>query len=47
MLIIPGAMDKNLAHPIYSIIRLICMIAASFAVSYPVNLYLLVAKVTH
>ena len=40
MLIIPGAMDKNLAHPIYWVSRLICMFAA-FAVSYPVNLYLL------
>ena len=40
MLIIPGAMDKNLAHPIYWVSRLICMLAA-FAVSYPVNLYLL------
>ena len=31
---------KNLAHPIYWVSRLICMLAA-FAVSYPVNLYLL------
>ena len=40
MMIVPGAMDKNLLHPIYWISRLLCMTAA-FLVSFPVNLYLL------
>lgn len=40
MLIIPGAMDKNLAHPVYWISRVIALTAA-FIVAYPVNAYLL------
>lgn len=40
MLIIPGAMDKNLANPIYWISRTISL-SAAFIVAYPVNLYLL------
>lgn len=40
MLIIPGAMDKNLGHPIYWISRSVALTAA-FIVAYPVNLYLL------
>jgi Domain of unknown function (DUF4396) len=40
MLLIPGAMDKNLAHPIYWLSRIIALTAA-FAVAYPVNSYLL------
>lgn len=40
MLIIPGAMDKNLLHPVYWLSRNISLVAA-FIVAYPVNLYLL------
>ena len=40
MLLIPGAMDKNLANPIYWISRIISLTAA-FIVAYPVNAYLL------
>lgn len=40
MLIIPGAMDKNLAHPVYWLSRSISLVAA-FAAAFPVNLYLL------
>ena len=40
MLIVPGAMNKDLTHPMYWTSRLLCMTAA-FLVSYPVNLYLL------
>ena len=40
MLTVPGALDKNLAHPIYWISRFISLTAA-FVAAYPVNLYLL------
>lgn len=40
MLTIPGAMDKDLSHPIYWISRLISLVAA-FIVAWPVNSYLL------
>jgi hypothetical protein len=40
MLLIPGAMDKNLAHPVYWISRTISLTAA-FIVAYPVNMHLL------
>jgi hypothetical protein len=40
MLLIPGAMDKNLANPIYWVSRVIAL-SAAFAVAYPVNSYLL------
>lgn len=40
MLIIPGAMDKNLSHPVYWVSRTISLTAA-FVVAYPVNMYLL------
>ncbi len=40
MLIIPGAMDKNLLHPVYWLSRSISL-AAAFVVAFPVNLYLL------
>lgn len=40
MLTIPGAMDKNLLHPIYWLSRTISF-AAAFIVAYPVNVYLL------
>ena len=40
MVIIPGAMDKNLAHPIYWLSRSISL-AAAFAAAFPVNVYLL------
>ena len=40
MLLIPGAMDKNLRHPVYWISRIIS-ITAAFLVAYPVNAYLI------
>ncbi len=40
MLTVPGAMDKDLAHPIYWVSRLLA-ITAAFIVAFPVNLYLL------
>ncbi len=40
MLTVPGAMNKNLAHPIYWISRVISLTAA-FIAAYPVNLWLL------
>lgn len=40
ILIIPGAMDKDLSHPVYWISRIISLTAA-FVVAYPVNIYLL------
>jgi len=40
MLTIPGAMDKNLAHPIYWISRTLSL-SAAFVVAFPVNVYLL------
>lgn len=40
MLLIPGAMDKDLAHPIYWISRALSLTAA-FIVAFPVNAYLL------
>lgn len=40
MLLIPGAMDKDLSHPIYWISRILSLTAA-FIVAYPVNLQLL------
>ena len=40
MLIIPGAMDKNLMQPIYWLSR-IGALSTAFIVAYPVNLYLL------
>lgn len=38
--LIPGAMDKDLSHPVYWISRVLSLIAA-FIVAYPVNSYLL------
>lgn len=40
MLTVPGAMDKDLTHPIYWISRVLSLTAA-FIVAYPVNAYLL------
>lgn len=40
MLTIPGAMDKDLTHPVYWVSR-ITSLAIAFVVAYPVNLYLL------
>jgi hypothetical protein len=40
MLIIPGAMAKNLANPIYWLSRTISL-SAAFIAAYPVNIYLL------
>lgn len=40
ILLIPGAMDKNLAHPVYWVSRILSLTAA-FIVAYPVNSYLL------
>lgn len=40
ILLIPGAMDKNLAHPVYWLSRVIALTAA-FVAAYPVNAYLL------
>lgn len=40
MLIVPGAMNKDLAHPIYWLSRIVSLTAA-FVAAYPVNVYLL------
>ena len=40
MLLIPGAMDKDLTHPIYWVSRILSLLAA-FIVAFPVNNYLL------
>lgn len=40
ILLIPGAMDKSLAHPVYWLSRVIALTAA-FVAAYPVNAYLL------
>lgn len=40
ILLIPGAMDKNLSHPVYWISRVLSLTAA-FVAAYPVNAYLL------
>ncbi|HSX00855.1 MAG TPA: DUF4396 domain-containing protein [Candidatus Saccharimonas sp.] len=40
MLLIPGAMDKNLAHPVYWYSRVLSL-SAAFITAYPVNVYLL------
>lgn len=40
MLLIPGAYDKDLAHPVYWLSRLISLCVA-FIVAWPVNYYLL------
>ncbi len=40
MLLIPGAMDKDLSHPVYWLSRILSLTAA-FIVAYPVNIYLL------
>ena len=40
MIIVPGAMDKDLSHPIYWISRIISL-AAAFVVAAPVNYWLL------
>lgn len=40
MLLIPGAMDKDLTHPIYWLSRILSLTAA-FIVAFPVNMYLL------
>lgn len=40
MLTVPGAMEKNLTHPIYWLSRALAL-SAAFIVAYPVNLYLL------
>lgn len=40
ILLIPGAMDKNLSHPVYWVSRVLSLTAA-FIAAYPVNAYLL------
>jgi hypothetical protein len=40
MLVIPGALNKNLANPVYWMSRVISL-SAAFLAAYPVNLYLL------
>lgn len=40
MLLIPGAMEKDLLHPIYWISRALSL-SAAFVVAWPVNIYLL------
>lgn len=40
MLTIPGAMDKDLSHPVYWLSRVLSLTAA-FIVAFPVNAYLL------
>jgi len=40
MLLVPGAMDKDLSHPVYWLSRILSL-AAAFIVAYPVNAYLL------
>lgn len=40
ILIIPGAMDKDLTHPVYWLSR-IASLTAAFIVAFPVNVYLL------
>lgn len=40
ILVIPGAMDKNLAHPVYWVSRVLSLTTA-FIAAYPVNAYLL------
>lgn len=40
ILLIPGAMDKNLSHPVYWVSRVLSLTAA-FLAAYPVNAYLL------
>lgn len=40
MLLVPGAMNKDLTHPIYWLSRVVSLTAA-FAAAYPVNVYLL------
>ena len=40
MLSVPGAMDKDLTHPIYWVSRIVALVAA-FVVAWPVNIYLL------
>jgi hypothetical protein len=40
LLVIPGAMDKDLSHPVYWISRVLSLTAA-FLVAFPVNAYLL------
>lgn len=40
MLSVPGAMYKDLSHPIYWISRFVSL-AAAFVVAFPVNMYLL------
>lgn len=40
ILTVPGALDKDLAHPIYWVSRLMS-ITAAFIAAYPVNLWLL------
>ena len=40
MLLIPGAFDKDLLHPVYWLSRLIAM-STAFIVAWPVNYYLI------
>lgn len=40
MLLVPGAMNKDLTHPIYWLSRIVSLTAA-FVAAYPVNVYLL------
>lgn len=40
MLLVPGAMDKDLSHPVYWLSRVLSLTAA-FIVAFPVNAYLL------
>jgi hypothetical protein len=40
MLLVPGAMNKDLTHPIYWLSRVVSLTAA-FVAAYPVNIYLL------
>lgn len=40
MILIPGAMNKDLTHPVYWLSRILSL-AAAFLVAFPVNAYLL------
>lgn len=40
MLLVPGAMNKDLAHPVYWVSRALSL-SAAFLAAYPVNIYLL------
>ncbi|HSX31557.1 MAG TPA: DUF4396 domain-containing protein [Candidatus Saccharimonadales bacterium] len=40
ILLIPGAMDKNLSHPVYWVSRVLSLTAA-FLAAYPINAYMM------